>query len=354
MITIIDPADWADKPVPPMEWTIDGLIRKHQTALLSGHGGVGKSTMGLHICTAHVLGRLWLSYRCEPGAALFIDAEDDLDMIHRRMLAIVAHYGMTLRDLKGAGLQVLSLVGEDALLATATPNGNLAATDLYKMILDHAREHKPKQIVISSLANVFGGSELSRVQATRFIAMLNHLAMAADGSVILISHPSLTGLATGSGISGSTAWHNTVRTQMHLERPGNGAAEDAGIRKLTIKKNQYAADGDTVALRWQNGMFLPASATLTDYERAHHDQKADQAFLALLRAALARQERLSPRRGAKNFAPKLFAENGAANGGLGVKEFAAAMERALAKGAVVIKPYGPPSNDTVKLDFPGG
>jgi RecA-family ATPase len=334
-----------------MEWSMDGLIAKNQVALFSGHGGTGKSTIGLHICTAHALGRLWLNYRCEPGASFFIDAEDDLNTIHRRMVAIVAHYGLTLHDLRGAGMQILSLVGQDALLATATPNGNLVETPLYKQILDHARECKPKQIVISSLANVFGGNEISRVQATRFIAMLNHLAIIAEGSVILIAHPSLAGIASGSGISGSTAWHNCVRTQLHLERPGNGGAEDAGIRRLTIKKNQYAADGETVALRWQNGMFLPASTTLTDYERAGRDQKADQTFLALLRTALGRHERLTNAQTSPDFAPKKFAADGA--NGLSIKDLTAAMNRALDKGTIVAKPYGPPSKHGVRLDFPG-
>jgi RecA-family ATPase len=356
MISIIDPADWADKPVSPIEWTIDGLIAKHQTALLSGHGGTGKSTIGLHICTAHVLSRLWLTYRCEPGAALFIDAEDDLDTIHRRMVDIVAHYGLTLRDLNGAGLQVLSLVGQDAMFAVAPPNGNtLIETPLYKQILDHVREHKPKQIVISSLANVFGGNEISRVQATRFIAMLNQLAIVAEGSVILIAHPSLAGIASGSGISGSTAWHNCVRTQMHLERPGNGdAANDPGLRTLTIKKNQYAADGDKVGLRWHRGLFLTDSTAMTDYERAHHDQTADQTFLALMRAALSHGDRLCPIEGSPYYAPKKFAKDPAANGGLKIGDFMAAMHRAIDKGTVVIKKDGPPNRRSSYLDFPGG
>jgi RecA-family ATPase len=251
-------------------------------------------------------------------------------------------------------MQILSLVGQDALLATATPNGNLVETPLYKQILDHARECKPKQIVISSLANVFGGSEISRVQATRFIGLLTHLAIIAEGSVILIAHPSLTGIASGSGISGSTAWHNCVRTQMHLERPGNGAAEDAGLRKLTIKKNQYAADGDTVALRWHNGMFLPASTTLTDYERAGRDQKADQTFLTLMRTTLAHGGRLSPLEASPYYAPRKFAAAGSGNGGLRVGDFKLAMERAIDRHAIVVKDGGTPARPSKFLDFPGG
>jgi RecA-family ATPase len=352
ILNLNDPADWADKPAPTIEWTIDGLITKHQVALLSGHGGSGKSTIGLHICTAHVLSRLWYTYRCEPGAALFIDAEDDLGVIHRRMLAIMAHYGLTLHDLKNAGLRVLSLVGQDALLATVTPLGSIVPTPLYEAIRAEVRELQPKQIVISSLGNVFGGNENIRPQVTRFVGLLTQLAIEANGSVIAISHPSRAGLTDGSGYSGSTAWHNTVRTQLHLERPGNGAAEDPGVRTLTIKKNQYAADGDKVGLRWQDGMFLPESTALTDYERANRDQKADQEFHALMRATIAHGDRLSPLEASRNYAPRKLAAKGA--NGLNIKDLTAAMNRALDKGSVVVKTVGAPSKRVSFLDFPGG
>jgi len=39
------------------------------------------------------------------------------------------------------------------------------------------------------------------------------LAMVASGSVTILSHPSLQGMSSGSGLSGSTAWHGAFRPQ---------------------------------------------------------------------------------------------------------------------------------------------
>ena len=49
-------------------------------------------------------------------------------------------------------------------------------------------------IGIASSANVFAGNENDRSQVQQFITMLTHAAMTAHCSVVLISHPSLTGL----------------------------------------------------------------------------------------------------------------------------------------------------------------
>jgi hypothetical protein len=42
---------------------------------------------------------------------------------------------------------------------------------------------------------------------------MTKLAIAANGAVVLVTHPSLTGINSDSGLSGSTAWHNSVRAR---------------------------------------------------------------------------------------------------------------------------------------------
>jgi hypothetical protein len=36
---------------------------------------------------------------------------------------------------------------------------------------------------------------------------------------MLLSHPSLTGINSGTGLSGTTGWHNSVRARMYFVRP---------------------------------------------------------------------------------------------------------------------------------------
>jgi hypothetical protein len=333
--------------LPNQEWTMTGLIPARQVCLLSGHGATGKSTIALHLCAAHALGRMWLNYEAIMGPALFIDAEDDVNVIHRRLAAVVRHYGVSFKDLHD--LHLMSLVGHDSLLARPDRDGILRPTPLYDRLLNMCEREKYKQVVVASAANVFAGNENDRVQVTRFISMMTKLAMTTGGSVILITHPSVSAMGDGRGTSGSTAWHNMVRTQIHLERSTNGS-DDTGYRKLVIKKNQYGPDGDAVAVKWQDGMFLP-EASLSDYEKAAKDQKADTVFMGLFREAKRLGTPLSPVEASQNYAPRSFAKEEAAKG-CTEKDLRQSMLRAIEKGTITIKEKGPPSRRTPCLEFP--
>jgi RecA-family ATPase len=53
---------------------------------------------------------------------------------------------------------------------------------------------KPKHIGIDTSADVFAGNENDRAQVRQFISLLRKLAIVANGSIVLLSHPSLTGI----------------------------------------------------------------------------------------------------------------------------------------------------------------
>jgi RecA-family ATPase len=352
IIDITDPTSWDGLPIPEQEWVVRDLIPAHQVCLFSGPGAAGKSTIGLHLTTAKGLGRMWLSFDCGLGAdkALFIDAEDDLGVIHRRLAAVITHYNCTFADLNG-NLHILSLANRNALLATAEKNGVVSPTELCKAILELAKQQQYRVIVIASVANVFAGNENDRSQVTQFIHLLKGLAIASNGSVILISHPSLTAIADKRGSSGSTAWLNSVRAQMHLDKAAENGADDTGLRKLEFKKNQYGAPAAAVTLTWHNGMFLPPPIP-TDYERAAHEAKCDAALLKLVRTYRDRGIQLSQMEASTYYAPRKLADDLEA-APFTILDFKAAMARCLDNGTLVPKTTeGTPSKRRPCVDVP--
>ena len=77
------------------------------------------------------------------------------------------------------------------------------------------------------------------IEVYAFAVHMQALAMVAGGSVTVLSHPSLAGIASGSGISGSTAWHGAFRFRQYLRgtKPDNGEQPDGNLRELEFKKN---------------------------------------------------------------------------------------------------------------------
>jgi hypothetical protein len=174
---IIDIGEWDEQPLPEQEWAVDDRYPLRQTGLFSGEGGEGKSSVVLHLCAAHALGRDWLGVTPRPGPAIFIDAEDDALVLHRRCGALVQHYGVRFCEL-AAHLTLVSLVGEDAVLAApARRTGIIEPTRLYKWLLELAGDTKPVMIGIASSADVFAGNEIDRSQVRQFIRMLTRIAI---------------------------------------------------------------------------------------------------------------------------------------------------------------------------------
>jgi RecA-family ATPase len=246
---------WDNEPVPDHEWTVFNKIPRRQCVLFSGEGAIGKSTEGLHLSAAHVLSRDCWSTMPEPGSAIYVDAEDDDKVLHRRLAAIANHYHVSFADLTKGGLHLISLVGHDAVLAASSRNGKIAPTTLYKQLLEAAGDIKPIGMIIASSANVFAASEIDRSQVQQFISLLTRLTIVANGSVVPISHPSLTGINNDTGLSGNTQWHNAVRARFYMKsiKPEEGEQPDTDLRELVFKKNNYGPVSESIVLRYQNG-----------------------------------------------------------------------------------------------------
>lgn len=339
--------------IPDQEWTVPDLIPAHEVCLLSGYGGGGKSTVGLHLASAHVMCLPWLNVVPEQGPAFFIDAEDHPDVIKRRIAAITRHFGCSFRDLTENGLKVMSLHGKDAVMANADRNGVIRPTALYETILAEAEKFKPAQIILAPSSHVYAGSEIDRSQVTQFVSLLSRLAVASGGSVVLISHPSLTGMTNQSGISGSTGWHNAVRSRMYLETLKNGEGADEQpeheLRVLRFLKNQYGPPAKEITLRYQSGMFLP-EPTATSYEIAAAHAKAEAVFITVLRRLLGIPRPLSDKVTAHNYAPKAIAlEDEATAARVGKSDLEQAMRRLFKAKRITVAAYGKPSSGWTRI-----
>jgi len=79
------------------------------------------------------------------------------------------------------------------------------------------------------------------------------------GTVIITQHPSVSGMASGAGSSGSTGWNNSVRSRVYLTQPKRTDDEGDEIptdeRFLKFMKSNYGPKGTKLRLVWRNGVF---------------------------------------------------------------------------------------------------
>jgi RecA-family ATPase len=201
------------------------------------------------------------------------------------------------------------MLGEDATLCTLSRAGKVETTTLYQQLYQAAGDIKPRNISIDTLSRAFAGNEIDRVQVYAFAMHMQALAMVAGGSVTVLSHPSLQGIASGTGISGSTAWHGAFRFRQYLKgiKPDNGEQPDGDLRELQFKKNQYGPSGDSVVVRYQNGLFLPECG-LSSLDKLAHEARVDEIFLCGLGKLLEQGRDAIAGENSPEFGPSLIAE----------------------------------------------
>jgi RecA-family ATPase len=344
-----DTSRWDTTPCPPREWAVRDRIPLRQVTLFSGEGAIGKSIVELMLCIAHVLGKDWLKSLPAPGGALYFGCEDDEAELRIRLTSILAHYGTTFEEAEANGFRFKSLAGEDAVLGAPDRNGIIQSTALFDLLYEQAGDLKPKHIGIDTSADVFAGNEVDRAQDRQFITLLRRLAIVADGSVVLLSQPSLTGINTGSGISGSTAWHNSVRARMYMTAPKieSGEQPDTDVREIHFKKSNYGRVADSMVLRYQRGLFLPEQG-MSSLDKLAREQKAEEVFLALLVRFGNEGRNVSDKASSPTFAPTLFAKEREAKG-CRRSDIADAMRRLFAAQKIHVEQYGRPSRPYARL-----
>ena len=339
-------SDLAHLPVPPRDWLVPDLVPGSTVTTISGDGGVGKSLLALQLAMSTALGLPWAGREIEPAPALMVTAEDDLNEVLRRVHDIASLLNCDPADLDK--LEVMSLAGWDAIMSAWNRMTNtMAPTPLFAEIEQRVRDTGAKLAIFDTLADMHSGQENDRAHARQVVGQFRGLAIRHSCAVVLLAHPSLTGMATGTGASGSTAWNNSVRSRLYLERVFvDGVEADPDLRKLTTKKANYGPVGAEVLFRWTDGAFKLKAAD-TGLDRVAAEARAERVFMDLLRE---REDQGRPvsHSPSSTYAPAQFATDPQAEG-ISKAQFRVAMERLFATKKITLDVTGPPSRQRSRI-----
>lgn len=336
----IKASSWQGKEVEKQEWIVQDMVPAQTTTALSGDGGLGKSLLAMQMMTQVSTGGIFLTKDTMKGPALGLFCEDREGEIHRRQIAINQHYSLGFKDLEN--LHYLPRVGNDNSLVNVTKD-KIEKTQFFDEFRELALDLHAKLIVIDTAADTFMGNENIRTQVRYYVQLLNGLANDTGGAVVLLVHPSLSGLQNGSGTSGSTAWNNSVRSRWYLEKPKANEGEDVdpNLRLLTQKKSNYSAvDNLGQELRWEDGIFRQsldqshAIMRMKQTEIRHSIQKAME-HLHKQNINLS----VSPK--SSNYGPKELKNK--IGGKYSYKEIDIVFNQMIDDFSIVNVPYGPPS-----------
>jgi len=303
-LPIIDPVRWDGKDPPPREWAVRDWIPLRQATLLTGRGGVGKSLLTQQLSTCIALGIPFLGLEVQQMPSLYVSCEDDEDELWRRQAAICDALGISMRDL-GGNLTLSSLAGRTGnALCSFDDEGKLVPSDRWRQIRDTVREAGIGFTAFDNASHGMVGDHNDLALVAAFLNMLNGLAIASNGAVLILHHPN----KAGDDWLGSVAWENQVRSRLILKPSEEAGDRDA--RSLQNPKANYAPTGARLDFRWHKGAFV-VEADLPPHMAAEIAKTAvaasdNEVFLRCL-AERTRQRRAVSERSGKNLAPHVFA-----------------------------------------------
>jgi len=114
-------------------------------------------------------------------------------------------------------------------------------------------------------------------------------------------------------------------------------------------KNNYGPVGETITLRWKDGLFLPVPAS-GSLEKLAREQKVDSLFLMLLDRWNEQGRNVSDKSKANSYAPGRFVDEPEAKAHhVSKREFAEGMDRLFRANKIRSESYGAPSRGWSRL-----
>lgn len=271
----------------PVEYLSDGFVRKSVVNFLSGPGGVNKSRLAVQLGLCINAGVDAIGRKTQRARFVYVSAEDDADEVTRRTQAIT-------RKLKLPGdsdAVYLDRYARNNVLAKVSEGGGVEHAPFYdKLRRRLAGIAGHKFVVLDSCYDFVewrGNAKVDEGAVRAFIrAVLDPLGAKTDSTLLVLWHPSRTGIAAGDMAGWSVAWENAPRSKLTLSAVEG--AEDA--YELRVGKANAAKKGLAVTLYWDGGALLPRDGIDDDAKRENFQA-------ALVRAAIQCAETGMPIRG---------------------------------------------------------
>lgn len=230
------------EPEPP-QFIIQDWLPCGYATMFSGHGGIGKSGIALHIAVCAAMGIPFFGLPVEQRRVMYLSCEDRGNVLHWRLKHICEFHGIGLADLCGK-LDALDLVGHETVFWEKDASGHTVTLALANLAT-RMQELSTELLFVDGISDTFGGNENSKSDVKRFINAMVGLIPPERGAVVLVGHvdkATAKQVRTGEGYSGSTGWHNGVRARWYLypdTEDEEGEATKTGELRLERQKSNH-------------------------------------------------------------------------------------------------------------------
>lgn len=204
--------EWVSRPPP--KWIIEGVLPEAEMAMIVGPPSSGKTFFALDLALHIAIGALWREKETAGGPVVWVAAEA-VGSVRNRALAFARHHSIELDE------AALWVIGE-------TPS--LSDVDHVRHIAKHAREIRPRVIVIDTLAAASGGANENSGEDMGIILAACRSLHRITGALILLVHH--TGKDATKGARGWSGLKAAMQTEIEI------AVDPQGDRRAKVTKQR--------------------------------------------------------------------------------------------------------------------
>ncbi len=250
----------------PLPQVVERWIPCDEVTLLAGHGGGGKSYVALTVAVHVAMGLSFGDLATTRSKVLFYSGEDGRQVLQQRLARICRAMRIDLARLEG-WLFLIDASDVDPALFRENKTGSGAhaflsfETAMLGKLAAMAKKIDAGLVVVDNASDAFDDDEIKRARVRAFIRALRTRLARPGRAVLLLAHISKAGaIAGGKGrgggedYSGSTAWHNSVRSRLSLAPAPEG--EDGML--ISHEKANLGMKADQVRIEWVDGVPMVA------------------------------------------------------------------------------------------------
>ena len=240
----------------PLPHIVDRWTPENEITLLGSHGGSGKSYVALNIAIHVALGRPFGGLTTKQVNVVFYSAEDPAQVLRHRLRKLCRALNIDLKSLDGK----LHLLDASDIDPTLHRGRGFSVTKTETTALQHLAKYIDKHdirfCIIDNASDTFDDDEIKRSAVKTFIRSIRtHLAR-PHRAVLLLAHINKMNARGGKNTdsedySGSTAWHNSVRSRLSLN-----SDKASGVMTIIHHKANLGELALPVSLEWINGVPL--------------------------------------------------------------------------------------------------
>lgn len=184
----VNSGGWNEAEIPRRAWVAPAYALRGAVTVLSGAGGVSKSTLaaawGVSLALGKPIGNFKPSVR---GKAVIFNVEDDADEQRRRLSAILRQFSALPDDLAGRLIRV-GPQAAGAMVERDAKTGRVTATPAFDQMAEIIETHTPDLVIFDPLVELHNADENDNTALRSIVAQFRALAVRYNIAVLLVHH----------------------------------------------------------------------------------------------------------------------------------------------------------------------